>query len=130
MTDQLMCETWAQLLRPQFPQHAQFQLKPRRRTIVVNWVPQGSDAAALRTLSIVFTNLAWKGYRGARSARRSRADANLQALVNAHLTHMEADSAGGYDFGSAESELEVASVDLFPPPSGATRATAETIARG
>jgi hypothetical protein len=129
MTDQLMYETWAELLRPQFAEHAQFSFKPRRRTIVVKWAPEGSNAGTSRTLSIVFTNLAWKGYRGARSARRARADANLVALVNAHLAHLEADGGSGYDFSSADAELEVASVDLFPPPSSSSRPAAETLAR-
>ncbi len=122
MTDQLMFETWSELLRAEFPAGAHFGFKLRRRTITVNWLPfAGAEPVygELHSLSIVFTNIAWKGYRGARAARRARADANLVALVKAAQSQYATEAA--FKKPVDELEVEVASVDLFPPPVGGTQ---------
>lgn len=118
MTDHMMFEAWAELLRPRFPAQAEFTFRPRRRAICVSW-PELAEAdkpsLGLRCVLITFTQMAWKTYRGARSARRARADANLVALVNAALAQYDGENAG-YETTGAELQVGVASVDLFPPP--------------
>jgi hypothetical protein len=118
MTDQAMFQTWSELLRPQFPRHAEFTFKPRRRTIWVTW-SHDAEPKISRSVAITFTNLAWKSYRGARSARRAKADQNLAAFVASQLALVEGEQDGAYEFPSSELEISVASVDLFPPPQGA-----------
>jgi hypothetical protein len=116
MTDKQMFQTWSDVLRAQFPEHAEFTFKPRRRTLCVTWM-QDVERRLWRSVSITFTNLAWKGYRGARSARRSRADQYLDALVRSHLSQF--DALRSYDGQMEELEISVAAIDLFPPPAGA-----------
>jgi hypothetical protein len=124
MTDQLMFDTWAGLLGPLFPVDAQFTFKSRRRLICVGWAEPdelGRPERSGRTVAIAFTHLAWRTYRGARSARRARADVNLVALVRAALmqTGVENEHETIYDFPAGELRIEVGSIDLFPPPSAA-----------
>lgn len=118
MTDQDMFRGWAQLLAPLFPEGAEFGFKPRRRLICVSWVQNdqlGRTHGELHTITIAFTQLAWKAYRGARSARRARADINLIALTRPWLEQH------GDEESSSESRIQVASIDLFPPLPGAQR---------
>jgi hypothetical protein len=117
MTDKQMFHTWCDVLRAQFPQQAEFSFKPRRRTLSVTWM-HDVERKTWRSMSITFTNLAWKGYRGARAARRSRADQHLKALVRSHLSQFEALQERSYDGRMAEVEVSVASIDIFPPPAG------------
>lgn len=120
MTDQKMFEAWADLLRPLFPPGAEFTFKSRRRVVSVSW-PHDPGLArpsmALHSVAIDFTQLAWKTYRGARTARRARADANLVAIVQGALAQYDAENAR-YETLGAELGIAVASIDLFPPPSG------------
>ncbi len=134
MTDQLMFQEWTALLRPLFPSHAEYSFKPRKRVIGVNWVEQGVEQVGAgetgecrRSVIISFTHLAWKGYRGARSARRSRADQHLVALVNGTLAQYNA--LAEYE-PTAELQIVIASVDLFPPPASAFRQTGQSLLMG
>lgn len=132
MTDHMMFEAWADLLRPQFPAGAQFTFKPRRRIICVSW-PHNLDSdrpsMALHSVAVSFTQLAWKSYRGSRSARRSRADAHLAALVASALAQYDAENAG-YETAGSELQIGIASVDIFPPPEGAMAAAGQGAAAG
>src|SRR6185436_15615470 len=122
MTDQAMCEKWADLLRPLFPAQAGFTFKPRRRLICVSWSEDGDDTGHDRhSVAIAFTQLAWRGYRGGRNARRTRADLNLECLVRVVLAQDGADA----EWPSGEMRIDVSSIDLFPPPSGAGSRTVE-----
>lgn len=125
-----MFDTWAGLLRPLFPTDAQFTFKPRRRLICVGWAETdelvGSNAGA-HSVHIAFTHLAWRTYRGARSARRTKADSNLLALVQAGLTQSGAEQEAAYDFSNGEQRIEIASIDLFPPPAGAARPSGQRV---
>lgn len=130
MTDQLMFQTWTAMLRPLLPSHAEYSFKPRRRVIGVNWVEQdeaGETSECRRSVIISFTHLAWKGYRGARSARRSRADQHVLALVNGTLAQYNA--LAEYE-PTAELQIVIASVDLFPPPASAFRQTGQSLLMG
>ena len=139
MTDQLMFEKWSELLRPLFSQQADFSFKPRRRSMCICWTQDG-DPRDFRSVAIVFTKLAWKGYRGARSVRRSRADQHLEALVRSHLRqfdrlhretyHKGCYDTGSYDTRSGELQISVASVDIFPPPAGMSASMGETLSAG
>jgi hypothetical protein len=124
MTDQLMVDTWSELLRPLFPLHAEISGKPKRRTILVQWQQAGigTESPQSRSVAITFTNLAWKGYRGARSARRTRADQQLEALVRSHLSQFDLLKEAAYG-SSDEAEISIASVDLFPPMAGGSPAS-------
>ena len=131
MTDQSMFDTWAQLLRPLFPFSAEISFKTRRRVICVTWVQDddlGRQDRERRCVVIAFSHLAWKGYRGARSARRARADVNLLALVKSALAQDGGEIEGAYDFPTGELRVQVASIDLFPPSTGAVQAAAQSIA--
>lgn len=97
--------------------------------LYVTWA-QDDDPGMLRSVSITFTNLAWKGYRGARSARRSRADQRLEALVRSHLSQFDALNDPSYVGRAAELEISVACVDLFPPPAGPSSASGERLMAG
>ena len=129
MTDHMMFEAWTELLRPQFPAQAEFTFRARRRIVCVSW-PELAEAdrpsLGLRGVTICFTQMAWKTYRGARSARRARADANLVDLVSATLAQYDAENE---DYQSTGSELQVsvAAVDIFPPPAAASAAAAQGI---
>jgi hypothetical protein len=127
MTDHMMFEAWAELLRPQFPAQAEFSFRPRRRVICVSWpelAEAGRPSFGLRSVLICFTQMAWKTYRGARSARRARADANLVAFVSAALAQYDAENED-YETTGAELQVSVASVDIFPPPATASSAAAQ-----
>ena len=130
MTDHMMFEAWAELLRPQFPSQAEFAFRPRRRAICVSW-PEPAVAEkpsfGLRSVLVTFTQMAWKTYRGARSARRARADANLAAFVSAALAQYDAENED-YETTGAELQLSVASVDIFPPPVSLPAAAAQGLA--
>ena len=132
MTDQLMFDTWAGLLRPMFPAGAQFTFKPRRRQICIWWTDAdelGREGRCVRVVTVAFTQLAWKTYRGARSARRAKADLNLIAQLQAGLGQVEGEEAA-YDFAGGELRIEVASIDLFPPPSGAMQPSGPSLLAG
>lgn len=121
MTDHMIFESWADLLRPHFPAAAEFSFKPRRRIVCVSWPHERRSerpSMALHSVAISFTQLAWKTYRGARSARRARADGNLSTLVKNALAQYDSENAG-YETAGAELQISVASVDIFPPPAGA-----------
>jgi hypothetical protein len=132
MTDHMMFEAWADLLRPQFPAGAEFTFKPRRRLICVSW-PHEADSdrpsMALHSVAISFTQLAWKSYRGSRTARMSRADANLSAFVMSALAQYDSENAG-YETAGSELQITVASVDLFPPPEGTMAGTGQGAVAG
>jgi len=133
MTDQLMFTSWVELLRPLFPAGAEFTFKSRRRTICVGWFEDdelGRPNLSTRTVLIAFTHLAWKTYRGARSARRAKADLNLLALVQAGFAQAGAEQDAAYDFPNGELRVEVASIDVFPPPSGAAQSTGQGLSAG
>jgi len=133
MTDQLMLDTWAGLLRPLFPAEAQFTFKARRRLICVAWAEAdalGRPERSGRSVLIAFTHLAWKTYRGARSARRARADVNLVALVRSAAMPPCAEHETPYDFPAAELRIEVGSIDLFPPPSAAANFAGLSLSAG
>ena len=120
MTDHMMFEAWADLLRAQFPAGAEFTFKPRRRVICVSWPHEprsGRPSMALHSVALSFTQLAWKTYRGARSARRARADAYLSAHVANALSQYDSENAG-YESAGAELQISIASVEIFPPPAG------------
>ncbi len=124
MTDHMMFEAWADLLGGQFPAGAAFTFKPRRRIVCVSWpYERGSErpSMALHSVAISFTQLAWKSYRGARSARWKRADANLSALVANALSQYDSENAG-YETAGSELQISIASVDIFPPPAGSAAA--------
>ena len=127
MTDHMMFKAWAELLRPQFPAQAQFAFRARRRIVCVSW-PELAEAErpslGLRSVMICFTQMAWKTYRGARSARRARADASLVALVSAALAQYDAENEN-YEATGAELQVSVAAVDIFPPPAVASAATTQ-----
>ena len=132
MTDHMMFEAWADLLGAQFPAGADFSFKPRRRILCVTWPRESRSerpSMALHSVAIFFTQLAWKSYRGARSARRLRADASLVALVANALAQYDSDNAGCETAG-AELQVSIASVDLFPPPAGAITATGQGASAG
>ena len=124
MTDQLMFNTWAELLRPLLPPNAEFTFKSRRRLICIGWMEAdelGRPNRSPRSVLITFTHLAWKTYRGSRSGRRAKADLNLLALVRAGLAQSGAAQEAAYDFPNGELRMEVASIDLFPPRSVAAQ---------
>lgn len=130
MTDQSMFDTWAALLGPLFPPDAEFAFKPRRRSICVGWVQAdelGRPNRSPRTVLIAFTYLAWKTYRGARSARRAKADVNLVALVQAGLAQSGGEQEAAYDFLDGELRIGVASIDIFPPPAGASAVAGQVL---
>ncbi len=130
MTDQSMFQAWIALLQPLYPSHAAFNFKSRRRIIGINWVQRDESAETSerwRSVTVCFTHLAWKGYRGARSARRSRADQHLVALVNGTLAQYNA--LAEYE-PTAELQIVIASVDLFPPPASAFRQTGQSLLMG
>jgi hypothetical protein len=119
-----MFNTWVEVLRPLFPPNAEFTFKSRRRMICVGWVEAdelGRPNRSPRSVLIAFTHLAWKTYRGSRSARRAKADLNLLALVQAGLAQSGAEHEAAYDFPGGELRIEVASIDLFPPRAGAAQ---------
>ena len=130
MTDHLMFEGWAGLLRPLFPAQAAFTFKSRRRVICVNWPDQagGQPGSAAHSVVIAFTQMAWKSYRGARAARRSRADMRLVALITAALAQHEAESAGEAE--ATDLQISVAAVDIFPPPAALSSGIGERLAAG
>ena len=133
MTDQFLFDTWAQVLRPLFPPNAEFAFKSRRRLICVGWTEAdelGRPNRSPRSVAIVFTHLAWKTYRGSRSARRAKADLNLLALVQAGLARSGAGEEAAYDFPNGELRMEVASIDLFPPPAGVAQTTGQNLSAG
>lgn len=130
MTDQSMFHTWAQLLRPLFPANAEFGFKPRRRLICVSWAQDddvGRPNRSWRSVALSFTNLAWKGYRGARSARRARADLNLISLVKSNLAQFGGEHEIEYDLRPDELRIGVASVDIFPPTAGSSRLAEQSL---
>jgi hypothetical protein len=126
MTDKQMFQTWCEVLRPQFPEHAEFTFKPRRRTLCVTWQAD-VERKLWRSVSISFTNLAWKGYRGARAARRSRADQHLEALVRSLLPQFDSLHERSSDGRIEEVEISIASIDIFPPPAGITAGAGERL---
>jgi hypothetical protein len=133
MTDQLMFDTWVELLRPLFPPDAEFTFKPRRRSICVGWVQDdelGRPNRSPRSVLIAFTYLAWKTYRGSRSARRARADVNLIALVQAGLAQSGGEQEAAYDFPDGELRVGVASIDIFPPLSGVAELAGQRLSAG
>ena len=110
MTDQDMFEGWVPMLAPLFSGRAQFDFKPRRRLICVHWMQDdepGRPGRERAMVSVAFTQMAWKAYRGARSARRARADLNLIALIRPW-----AELYVGED--PADVRIPVAWIDLFP----------------
>ena len=130
MTDQSMFDTWAEMLRPLFPPDAEFTFKPRRRSICVGWVQDdelGRPNRSPRTVLIAFTYLAWKTYRGARSARRAKAEVNLVSLVQAGHAQSGGGEESAYDFPDGELRIGIASIDIFPPPAGASQAAVQLL---
>ena len=83
----------------------------------------------MNVVNIAFTQLAWKTYRGARSARRAKADANLVAVVQAGLAQAGGEE-GVHEFPAEGLFVEVASIDLFPPPSGSTQGAGRSLPAG
>ena len=133
MTDQTMFETWAQMLRPLFPAQAQFTFKVRRRSVCAVW-PQAEGGRdpypSTRSVVLAFSNLAWKGYRGARAARRARADQHLADLVRSSLAQVGGEAGVDFDTCADEVRITVASVDIFPPPGNSTRASGPSLSAG
>ena len=100
MTDRPILERWAGVLRPLFPAHAEFDLKPRLGQFEVCWPPN-------RAGEIFIAQNAVENYRDAVPAVRGRADANLFAFVKENLSRFSPPQQAPF-------RIVVASIDFVP----------------
>lgn len=100
MSPRPILERWAAMLRPLFPAHAEFDLKPRHVQFEARWPPH-------RAVAIFISPNAVEHYRNAEAAVRIRADQNLLAFVKENLRRFS-------PVQDDEFKIVVASVDFVP----------------
>ena len=100
MTDRPILERWAGVLRPLFPAHAEFDVKPRLGQFEARWPPNSA-------VEIFIAQNAVENYREAAPTVRERADANLFDFVKENLIRFSPPQQSPF-------RIVVASIDFVP----------------
>ena len=100
MTHRPILEHWIVLLKPLFPPHAEFDLKPRLGQLRVKW-------ARANAVTIFLSARSLHDYRSASIAARMQSDGNLLEFIRENLRQFTPDTRKAF-------RIVVASVDFVP----------------